>query len=357
VSGREPGAQQPLIQEVAAKYARLNTPILATLELTYRCNLKCGHCYNDRLENDELTFDEWREVLTQLKAAGIIFLTFTGGEILLEPDALAIVRYARDSGFRVGLLTNGTLVTPDIARAIAELKPFSMVTSLYGATAATHESITKVPGSFEATLQGIRLLVGAGLVPIVQTLVMNNNLEELPRIKELVAQLGADSTIYLEMTPSRSGSGYPLEYEPDFAGLASCGMPPNSFGSGSKEGKLLCQAGKSSCSISPSGDVYPCVLFPLKLGNIRQTSFDSMWRLEPCAELRYLRSMRRSDLYACSECELSAYCKRCTGVAYLESGCINGPSPSACRQAQKRWRLTQATEVKSCQESPTLNLI
>ena len=348
MSGREPGAQQLLIQEVAAKYARLNTPILATLELTYRCNLKCGHCYNDRLENDELTLDEWKEVLPQLKAAGIIFLTFTGGEILLEPDMLATVRYARDSGFRVGLLTNCTLVTLDIARAIAELEPFSVVTSLYGVTAATHESVTGVPGSFEATLQGIRLLVGAGLVPIVQTVGMNSNLEELPRIKELVAQLGADSTIYLEMTPSRSGSGYPLEYEPDFTGLVNCGIPPDSFGSRSKEGKLLCQAGKSSCSISPSGDVYPCVLFPLKLGNIRQTSFDSMWRLEPCAELRYLRSMRRSDLYACSECELSAYCKRCTGVAYLESGCVNGPSPSACRQAQKRWRLTQATEVKSC---------
>lgn len=344
------------MQEVAAKYARHNAPILATLELTYRCNLKCGHCYNDRLENDELTFDEWKKILPQLKTAGVIFLTFTGGEILLEPDMLIVARHARDSGFRVGLLTNCTLVTPDIARAIVELKPFSLVTSLYGATAATHESVTKVPGSFEDTLEGISLLVGAGLVPIVQTVGMNNNLEELPRIKELVEQLGADSTIYLEMTPSRSGSEYPLEYEPDFAGLVNCGIQPDSFGSRSKEGKLLCQAGKSSCSISPSGDVYPCVLFPFKLGNIRQTSFDSMWRLEPCAELRYLRSMRRSDLYACSECDLSAYCKRCTGVAYLESGRINGPSTSACRQAQKRWRLTQATEVKSCQESPTLNL-
>ena len=67
MSHRESGAQHLLMREVAAKYARLNTPILATVELTYRCNLKCAHCYNDRLENDELTFEEWQHLLPQLK--------------------------------------------------------------------------------------------------------------------------------------------------------------------------------------------------------------------------------------------------------------------------------------------------
>ena len=86
-------------------------------------------------------------------------------------------------------------------------------------------------------------------------------------------------------------------------------------------------------------------LNPLKLGNLKQSSFDMIWRLEPSAELRYLRSMGRSDLYACNQCHLAAYCQRCTGIVYVESCRPDGPSSGACRQAQTRWRLDHATEV------------
>ena len=109
----------------------------------------------------------------------------------------------------------------------------------------------------------------------------------------------------------------------------------------------LCKAGKAMCSISPNGTVSPCPVFPLKLGNLRQSNFETFWRLGPGAELRYLRSMRRTDLYACHQCEFEAYCRRCTGIAYLESGHCNGPCPNACRQAQMRRRLNQAAEVSS----------
>jgi radical SAM protein with 4Fe4S-binding SPASM domain len=86
-------------------------------------------------------------------------------------------------------------------------------------------------------------------------------------------------------------------------------------------------------------------MFPLKLGNLRESSFESLWRLEPRAELRYLRSMGRENLYACQACELSSYCVRCTGSAYIETGRIEGPVPSACRQAKMRWRLNHIGEV------------
>ena len=337
--------QRPLLHEVTSKCSRLNIPIQVALELTYRCNLRCSHCYIDLAETDELSFDEWKEVLSQLKEAGSIYLLFTGGEIMVRNDFLDIAAYARRSGFFISLLTNCTLVTTDISRAIAELRPFAIGTSLYGATASTHESVTRVPGSFHKALEGIQLLVAAGMVPTVQTIVMQTNVHELPQIEELVESLGARSDINIGMAPSKTGSDFPFQHAPGGETLLNCGWRPETPGPTGEQGPQLCKAGKANCSISPHGDVFPCIMFPMKLGNLRESSFDSIWRLEPCAELRYLRSMRRSDLYACNGCELRAYCQRCTGSAYVESGRMDGPSSSACRQAQLRWRLTQAREV------------
>lgn len=337
--------QRPLLHEVMAKCSRLNIPMQVVLELTYRCNLRCSHCYIDLAETDELSFDEWKEVLGQLKEEGSIYLLFTGGEIMVRNDFLEIATYARRNGLLIGLLTNCTLITPDISRAIAELRPFSIGTSLYGATASTHESVTGVPGSFHKTLEGIQLLVAAGVVPTVQTIVMQTNVQELPQIEELVESLGARSDINIGMAPSKTGSDFPFQYAPGVESLLNCGWQPETPGPTGEQGPQLCKAGKANCSISPHGDVFPCILFPMKLGNLRESSFDSIWRLEPCAELRYLRSMRRSDLYACNGCELRAYCQRCTGSAYIESGRMDGPSSSACRQAQLRWQLTEVGEV------------
>lgn len=339
--------ERPLLDEMAAKCSHLNIPLQAQLELTYRCNLRCSHCYVDVVEPDEMSFEEWCEVLSQLKALGTIYLLLTGGEILLRTDLLDIIRYARSNGFLVGIITNCSLVTSEIAQALSALRIMSIVTSLHGATAASHDRITKVPGSFQKTLQGIQSLVKAGLIPSVQTMAMKNNTAELLQIKELVESLGAQSRIGIEMIPGKSGSNHPSQYEPEVEDLLNSGWQPDIHSWSKSQSSQLCEAGKAVCAVSPRGDVSPCISFPLKLGNLREQSLNSMWHLKPCTELRYLRSMRRSDLLACSECEYRAYCQRCTGSAYLESGRIDGPSPSACRQAQMRWQLSLAEEVQS----------
>jgi radical SAM protein with 4Fe4S-binding SPASM domain len=345
-----------LLQEMVTKCSHLNIPAQAVLELTYRCNLHCVHCYVDVDEHDELTLEEWKGVIDQLKAAGTIYLLFTGGEIMVRDDFLEIATYARRSGFFVGMLTNCSLITADIAQDIAELKPFSITTSLYGASAATHELVTRVIGSFERTLEGIKSLANRGMAPLVQTLVMKSNLTELAQIEKLVKSLGAEVSIDIGIAPSKTGATFPFQCEPSDEELLRCGWRPAIPSEVQDNGQGLCKAGKAMCSVSPNGNVFPCPMFPMKLGNLKQSSFDMIWRLEPCAELRYLRSMRRTDLYACSQCHLTEYCQRCTGIAYVESGRPDGLSSSACRQAETRRRLSQAAEVIPCLKNPILNL-
>ncbi|UCB44006.1 MAG: radical SAM protein [Dehalococcoidales bacterium] len=339
-------AKRSLLQDVIAKCSDLYLPLQATLELTYRCNLRCVHCYVDDRESGELTFDEWKEVLDQLESAGTAYLLFTGGEITVRDDFLNIATQARRMGFFIALLTNCTLVTHEVARTIAELRPFVLGTSLYGATATSHELVTKVPGSFDRTIEGIRSLIGAGLVPVVQIAVTKTNVAELPRIESLVKSLGAMSRHNVGMSPSKTGADFPFQHEPGIEELLGCSWAVDDKELTTGSGPDICKAGKGVCAVSPWGEVSPCIMFPLKMGNLRESSFQSIWRLEPCAELRYLRSMRRSDLSACINCELKAYCQRCTGSAYLEWGRMDGLSPSACRQARRRWRLTLASEVK-----------
>jgi radical SAM protein with 4Fe4S-binding SPASM domain len=340
---------QRLRKGMMRKASSLNIPLQVGIELTYRCNLRCTHCYVDLTESDELSTEEWKEIIDQLKAAGTASLIFTGGEIMVRHDILDILTYARDTGFFISILTNCTMLTPDIARSIAKIKVLKISTSLHGATAATHESVTMVPGSFEKTLEGISYLVDAGLLPIVQTVVMENNAAEISLIKKLVADLGAIAQINVGMLgPSKTGANYPFQHEPNIETLFNCAAQQDirsAINVHEQGNHLTCYAGSSIASVSPHGDVFPCITVPLKLGNLKEASFDSIWHFEPCVELRYLRSMRRSNLFACDSCKLSTYCNRCTGIAYLETGLMNGPSPSACRQAQMRWRLTHATEV------------
>ncbi|OGO32911.1 MAG: hypothetical protein A2Z29_01590 [Chloroflexi bacterium RBG_16_56_11] len=341
-------ARRPLLQEVIATCSKLNIPAQAVLELTYRCNLRCAHCYVDLEGYDEMTLGEWKNVIDQLKAAGTMYLLFTGGEITLRPDWLDIAIYARRSGFMPGFLTNGTGLDPAACRALARLKPFSLGISLYGATAAIHESVTGQTDSFAKTIAGIKMLVDAGLVPTVQTMIMKNNQSQLAQIQSLVESLGARFRINMGMGPTKTGRDFPFRYEPSEeagGGDAWWGESPHPDICGEPG---LCKAGKAMCSISPDGDVFPCVMFPLKLGNVRQTDFETIWRGEPDTELQRLRSMTRSNLVACNACQLRQYCQRCTGIAYRESGDAGGVSPSACRQAKTRRQLSGETGGVIC---------
>lgn len=94
-----------------------------------------------------------------------------------------------------------------------------------------------------------------------------------------------------------------------------------------------CSAGHTMAYISPSGDVFPCVQFPLPCGSVREKTFREIWwRSEALAELRKIKVR---DLPTCSHCGHVAYCTRCPGLAYME-GNMSGPSSADCAKAEAR---------------------
>jgi hypothetical protein len=87
-----------------------------------------------------------------------------------------------------------------------------------------------------------------------------------------------------------------------------------------------------------------------------QSCFDTIWRLEPCAELRCLRSMRRPDLHACNQCHPVNIAKNALATHVLSRVRPDDPSSSACWHAQARWQISEAAEVMLCPKNSTSNL-
>ena len=169
-------------------------PISGSIEVTKRCNLTCVHCYNNLPLSDEgahrteLAYGDHCRMLDEMAAAGCLWLLYTGGEILVRKDFLDIYDYAKKTGFLITLFTNATRITPAVAEHLATWSPFSIEISLYGRTAATHDRVTGVAGSFARTMRGVRLLMDVGLPPVLKTMVLKPNAHEIWDMKRFVEE-------------------------------------------------------------------------------------------------------------------------------------------------------------------------
>ena len=125
-------------------------------EVTRRCNLSCIHCRSasgmDSTEGCFTRTEQALSVIDQISDYCQPVLVFTGGEPLLRPDLFTLTRHAADRGLRVGLATNGTLVTEEICERMKNSGVRIVSLSLDGASAEVHDDFRRQPGAFESTL-------------------------------------------------------------------------------------------------------------------------------------------------------------------------------------------------------------
>ncbi|MDP8230006.1 MAG: radical SAM protein [Candidatus Gorgyraea atricola] len=156
-------------------------PLEGRVDLTYRCNNNCRHCWlrispQSQERKDELSFEEIKRIVSEAKAMGCRRWFISGGEPMLRPDFSEIFDYLTRNGLSYSLNTNGTLITPKIAELMK--RKGSKMVALYGASAKVHDHITRNPGSFEKTMRGFRYLKEAGASFIVQLIPMKDNYYE-----------------------------------------------------------------------------------------------------------------------------------------------------------------------------------
>ncbi len=340
-----------LMAELNAKAQALGVPISAHLDVTYRCNERCEHCYLEHDDKGEMTTAEIFDILGQLADAGVFFLVVSGGEPLLRRDCFDILAYARSLLFNVKLKTNAVMIRDQEAQRLRALGVEQVQISVYSHRPEVHDGITKLPGSLQRTVSAIRFLKAQGLKVTVANVLMRQNMFDAAGTQALAAELGASYTLDPTITPMMDGDTSILSMrapkqmlrevfrDPAFVGNVEefCSPPPAADDS-VLEG-TPCSAGHTACYISPYADVYPCVQFPLPSGNLRRQKFIDIWKNSP--ELNEVRSITARDLPTCSSCSHVASCTRCPGLAFME-GNMRGPSTADCEKSFVRTGIPSA---------------
>jgi 12,18-didecarboxysiroheme deacetylase len=173
-----------------------------------RCNLHCRHCYSgsqDRNYEGELGTAEGHELIDDLAGFGVPVILFSGGEPLLRPDILELIAHARERGVRAVLSTNGTLITPAMARRLRELNLSYAGISLDGLE-PTHDRFRGLKGAFRQALAGLRNCREAGLKVGLRFTINRGNAGEIPGIFELLRKESIPRVCFYHLVYAGRGS-------------------------------------------------------------------------------------------------------------------------------------------------------
>lgn len=333
-----------LMSRLSAKADALKIPLQAHLDVTWKCNERCGHCYLDHGIGGDMTTDEIKKAFDQLAEAGSLFLIISGGEIMLRKDIFEIVAHARSLTFDVRLKTNGILIDEDAAGRFGEMGVRRTDISIYSWRPEVHDAVTMIRGSFVRSIAAARLLRSQDIEVSLSVPIMKQSSEDYPGILALAAELGVLTKFDPMITPRLDGDSGPLDYrvsnetlkslyrDPRLGDVEDVCAPPPPVTEGVLDGHS-CGAGHSAVYITPQGDVTPCVQFPMVCGNLRRNSFAEIWN---GVKFRQLRDVRVRDLPVCSTCANSSTCSRCPGLAYVETGDFRAPSSADCEKSFAR---------------------
>lgn len=327
-------------------------PLNASLEITRRCNLTCGHCYNNLPVGDrqaraqELSLDELRRILDEMAAAGTLWLLLTGGEIFARADFFDIYRHAKQKGFLLTLFTNGTMITPAIADELAALPPFMIEITLYGGTRETYERLTGVRGSFDRCMRGIRLLVERGLPLKLKAAVVSMNRHEIPLMRQFAEETtGKPFKFDAMLNPRVDCSQAPLALrlapeevvELDARDTRRVGewrqvaerqakIPVN-------DNLYTCGGGLGSFAVNPYGEMTLCVLSQKEHFDLRKGPVSDGWN----QFLGQVRARKATRPTKCVKCRIKAVCGMCPANGELHNaGDPEEPVAFLCETAHLR---------------------
>jgi MoaA/NifB/PqqE/SkfB family radical SAM enzyme len=333
-------------------------PSQGNLDLTYRCNNDCLHCWlriapGSPEKDRELSVDEIRRLVTQSRQLGCRRWSLSGGEPLLRPDFAEIFDMITSLSSDYTLNTNGTLITPQIAQLMK--KKGSKMVAIYGATAEVHDRVTRNPGSFEAVMRGFAYLKEAGAGFTVQIVPMRENYSQLKAMVDLAKSLSQDYRIGAawlhlsacgdprknqEIREQRLPPRTVVELDtPDVSDAESSKDSGAGHYSHLEEDDRLfagCIQGRREFHVDPYGGISFCsfVKDPLYRYDLRQGSFQEAWDVF-IPSLSEKVSGGKEYLENCGACENRDECRWCPVFGYLEHRRFSAKVEYLCDVAQE----------------------
>jgi MoaA/NifB/PqqE/SkfB family radical SAM enzyme len=358
------------------KLADKRRPAGFELEITARCNNHCRHCYIDLPAGDraarkaELTSGEILALGREAADLGAVWCLLTGGEPLLRDDFAEVYLGLKRLGLLVSVFTNACLVTPEHVELFRRYPPRDVEVSVYGATRATYETVTRRPGSYDAFVRGLDLLLDAGVPVRLKAMALRSTAHELNEISRFCRERTKDYYRFDPLLHLRFDGDPARNAEIRAERLSAAEVvaveraDAERFGALQRdcaEGELLvraaehagcdrlfhCGVGRGSFTVGYDGTFrlcsslwHPDTVFALRAdperpGSLRPGTLREAWE-EWVPRVRDLRGTDPEFLEKCGRCGIVNLCLWCPAHAALETGSMDDWVEYFCEVAHAR---------------------
>ena len=319
------------------------------LELTAKCNCTCLHCYGSfgtpRTDNQiALTVKDWEKAIRTIQVLGCKSVQFIGGEPLLHPYIMHLLRYARQHDIEnIDVFTNGTFLDKDTVGELSKVRA-SVRISLYGYDEASHDAITQKKGSFKALDIALKLLREAKIPTTIAVVIMRENQDSLDQIISYIESAGHRYTGYDTIRPV-FGDGLSPHAVTNTEILRKRYMETPRFFT--TKDRFAINKNWNSCwfgkfALTASGDIIPCIFARDDIcGNIKRNSLHeirdkllSYWRIT------------KDDVAECKSCEFRYACDDCRPLSEAICGDLYAKYPRCCYDPLRgEWQTLASTPI------------
>jgi radical SAM protein with 4Fe4S-binding SPASM domain len=297
-------------------------PYRMDLALTYRCQNKCDHCYNEPRDLKELTVEQWKEVITKTWELGIPHIVFTGGEPTMYDGLAELIAKSEEFGQVTGMVSNGrNLARPGYLHDLVVKGLDHVQITVLSSQEGLHDKLVGEKGAWNETVQGLKAALQEQMYVSTNTTIMRSNLNDLEATMHFLISLGVRNIAFNGLI--RSGKGietegitYPelgealtmlkkIAEESKVKLIWYTPTPyhefnPVNYGLGIKQ----CTACSLNMAIEPDGTVLPCQSYYEPLGNFLTDPWERIWDHELCRKIRERRYLDGE----CLECGMKDVC-------------------------------------------------
>jgi len=339
------GVLEPDDSPHLAKRTTNTGPFNVTIQITEACNLRCGHCHNDRESPSKMTLSRFEDLVHELREMSVFSVNISGGEPTLHSGIVQMIRDVDALGMQVTMSTNASMLSEDLVSRLAGAGLHRVQISLDAASAEKHDAARGAKGSFDRMLRGITCLQHHGIEYMFVTTLTNQTVREYEDTIDLAFKWRASAHKTNTVVPQGRAKELPLlnpialrpyvdawrrqklKYAGRFPVLAETmfrlQMPRIQPIGARPTLEYGCPAGVLTCGIKPNGDVIPCSFFPdLVIGNAFERGFGVVWT--ESGVLCQLRS-QISDTVMTRSCAASFW--GCRARAYVLAGDFRSPDP------------------------------
>ena len=348
----------------------MKTPRSLDISITNRCNLQCTYCSHFTGAGDvsqDLPKEEWLQFFEELNRCAVMNVTISGGEPFWRKDLQELVEGIVRNRMRFNILSNGTLITDEMAAFLASTGRCDGVqVSIDGSVPTTHDAC-RGEGNFLKAMRGIKSLQKYNVSVSVRVTIHKHNVRDLENVAELLLEdiglpsfstnaasymgLCRQNTDQIQLTAEDRTLAMEtlLKLEKKYNGRISATAGPLAEGKDWLEMEKACQQKSetipgrghlSGCNgpmeilaVRADGAMAPCSqMSHIELGRINEDDLREVWQEHP--ELKRLRERHKISLNEfefCRECDYITYCTgNCPALAYTILGKEDHPSPDAC---------------------------